>query len=243
MAGPSPSGYSKFQVMFSAFSRAPSIRHFTAWRGVAGSRPNGVYRRTIAARSFTNSPRAGKSNWKWNNIPGGNSPSPSLRSWKLLSEETMFSDLLFRFRSLLHRKNAERELDAELRFHFDHAVEKNMQAGMTREEASRRARIAFGGLEQVKEDCHVAWGTTFVEAFRQDVRFGTRMLVRSPGFSAIALLTLALGIGATTSIFSVVDAVLLRSLPYRDASRLVSLYEDRSSTGFPRKEFTPANYA
>jgi hypothetical protein len=69
------------------------------------------------------------------------------------------------------------------------------------------------------------------------------MLVRSPGFSAIALLTIALGIGATTSIFSVVDAVLLRSLPYRDASRHVSLYEDRSSTGFSRKEFTPANYA
>jgi hypothetical protein len=78
----------------------------------------------------------------------------------------MFSDLLFRFCSLLHRKNAENELDAELRFHFDHAVEKNMQVGMTREEASRRARIAFGGLEQVKEDCHVAWGTTFVEALR-----------------------------------------------------------------------------
>lgn len=155
----------------------------------------------------------------------------------------MLSDLFFRFRSLLHRKSAEAELDAELQFHFEHAVEKNVRAGMSREEAARRARFAFGGLEQVKEDCHVAWGTTFVEAFLQDIRFGARMLMRSPGFSIIALLTLALGIGAATAIFSVVDAVLLRSLPYRDASHLVSLYEDRTSTGFPRKDFTPANYA
>jgi putative ABC transport system permease protein len=155
----------------------------------------------------------------------------------------MLSDLFFRFRSLLHRKSAEAELDAELQFHFEHAVEKNMRAGMSCEEAARRARIAFGGLEQAKEDCRVAWGTAFVEAFLQDIRFGTTILIRSPGFSIIALLTLALGIGATTAILSVVDAVLLRSLPYRDASRLVLLYEDRTSTGFPRKEFTPANYA
>jgi putative ABC transport system permease protein len=75
------------------------------------------------------------------------------------------------------------------------------------------------------------------------LRFGVRMLRKNPGFAAVAVLTLTLGIGATTSIFSAVDAVLLRRLPYRDPGRLVSLYEDTSSTGFPHKQFTPANFA
>jgi putative ABC transport system permease protein len=82
-----------------------------------------------------------------------------------------------------------------------------------------------------------------IEQIGQDLRHGVRMLRKNPGFTAIAVLTLTLGIGATTAIFSVVDAVLLRPLPYRQPTRLVFLYEDRTRDGFPRKEFTPANYA
>jgi predicted permease len=155
----------------------------------------------------------------------------------------MFSNLLFRFRSLFHRKDAEAELDAELQFHFDHELEKNLQAGVTREEAVRRARIAFGGLAQVKEDCRVAWGTTFLETLLQDLGYGARLLLRSPGFTAVALLTLTLGIGATTAIFSVVDAVLLRPLPYRDSQRLVSIYEDHGGGKGLSYDFdTPGGY-
>ena len=86
------------------------------------------------------------------------------------------------------------------------------------------------------------WHWPSIENLVADVRYGLRVLRRNPGFIVVAALTLTLGIGAAAAIFSVVDAVLLRSLPYHHASRLVSLYEDRSSTGFPRKKFTPANY-
>ena len=82
-----------------------------------------------------------------------------------------------------------------------------------------------------------------IEQLGQDLRHGARMLGKNPGFTAVAALTLTLGIGATTAIFSVLNAVLLRRLPYREPQRLVSLYEDRTRDGFPRKEFTPANYA
>jgi len=115
--------------------------------------------------------------------------------------------------------------------------------GMTQEEAHRSARLDLGGIEQTKEKCCDARRINWIQDFAQDLQFGLRMLRKNPGFTAIAVLTLTLGIGATVSIFSVVDAVLLRSLPYADASRLVSLYEDRSSTGFHRRQFTPANFA
>ena len=118
-----------------------------------------------------------------------------------------------------------------------------MAQGMTQEEAHRSARLDLGGIEQTKEKCRDARRINWIQDFAQDLQFGLRMLRKNPGFTAIAVLTLTLGIGATVSIFSVVDAVLLRSLPYADASRLVSLYEDRSSTGFHRRQFTPANFA
>jgi len=114
----------------------------------------------------------------------------------------MLSDPLYRLRTLLRRKASEEELDAELSFHFDRQVEKNMRAGMTREEAVREARMTFGGIAQTKEDCHRAWGTAFFETLVQDIGYGARLLARNPGFSAAALLTLTLGIGATTAVFS-----------------------------------------
>lgn len=143
----------------------------------------------------------------------------------------MLNDFFFRIRHLLRRKAAEGELEQELRFHRERQLEKYMQSGLGEAEASRRSRMSFGGLDQVKEECRDAWGTRFFETLLQDLRYGSRVLRKSPGFTLIALLTLALGIGANTAIFSILYGILLRPLPYRDASRLIVLHETTPKVG------------
>jgi hypothetical protein len=145
----------------------------------------------------------------------------TIADWKNLKAESVLevavvSDLLFRLRALFRRKSVEAEIDEELRAHLEQQVERYIKSGLPVEQAERRARLEFGGFDQVKEACRDARGVNFIENLFQDVRYGARVLAKKPAFTALTVVTLALGIGASTAIFSIVDAVLLRRLAYRD---------------------------
>lgn len=135
----------------------------------------------------------------------------------------MFNDIQFRLRALFRRKAMEKELEEEIRFHFDRQVEKDTAAGMTQEEARRRARISFGGQEQIKEGCRDARGVSLLERSIQDIRYGLRALCKKPAFTTVAVLTIAIGIAANVSIFSFFNAMFLQAVPAKNPARLVRI--------------------
>jgi predicted permease len=135
----------------------------------------------------------------------------------------MLSDLRYRLRALFSHRAIETEMGDELRFHIERQAEKYIARGMTPEEAARRARLEFGGEQQIREECRDARGTRWIDDLFRDVRYALRGFRQSPVFAAVAVLSLALGIGANTAIFSVLDALLLKPLPVREPASLVAL--------------------
>jgi hypothetical protein len=129
----------------------------------------------------------------------------------------------YRLRAQFHKQELDKDLSEELAFHIEQETEENIAAGMRVEEAHYAALRKFGGVEQVKEDCRDAWGLRFIDTLLQDLRFGLLRLRHNPGFTAVAVITLALGIGANTAIFSLFDTVMLRPLPVQKPEELVLL--------------------
>lgn len=156
--------------------------------------------------------------------------------------EMMFTDLWRQMRALFRRGRVESELDDELRFHLERQVEKYVQSGLSLEEALRRARVEFGGLELAKEECRNARGVGFVETLLRDARFGLRMSRKNPGFSVVAVITLALGIGASTTIFSVAESILWRPLPFPDSERLTALWSTKLKQTWRVEAVSSADY-
>lgn len=154
----------------------------------------------------------------------------------------LLSHLRSLLRNLLRRQKADAELDQEVRSFLELLADEKADAGLTREEAVRAARIELGGVEQVKEAVLGERSGAWVSGMWQDVRYAGRMLRKSPGFATIAILTLALGIGANTAIFSVVDAVLLKPLPFHDPASLAMVWEDNPAHGLLHNTVAPPNF-
>jgi predicted permease len=149
------------------------------------------------------------------------------------------SNLLRRLRALTHKKELDTELDEELRFHLERDVEQNIKSGMSPDEARNAALKAFGGVDQSKEECRDARGVSLLENTLRDISYSVRVLLKSYAFTIVVVLTLALGIGANTAIFSFANGILLRPLPYPQSDRLAVLDETAIKLG---EEFVPVSY-
>jgi hypothetical protein len=158
--------------------------------------------------------------------------------------KSFFGNSFFRkLRWLMQRPDKETELREELQFHLEEEAEQRQGGGLAEDEARRAARRELGNLTLVAEDTRGAWGWTRVEQLARDAGYGLRQIRRNPVFSGIAIAILALGIGRITAMFSAVDAVLIRPLPYTDADRLVMIWDDMGKTDVTsRHNSTPAEW-
>jgi predicted permease len=154
----------------------------------------------------------------------------------------MLSDFLTRLRALFQRETIEDELDDEVHFHLDQQIEKFVRSGMPLAEARRRARLIFGGPEKIKEDCRDERGTRWLEELWQDVRYAVRTLAKRPGFTAVAVLSLTLGIGGNATIFTLVKAVFLQSVPVKDPSTVVVVYATQQTADGKELQFLQSSY-
>jgi hypothetical protein len=154
----------------------------------------------------------------------------------LWSRPRSWSETTFR------RSRMESEMDRELRFHIETFAEDLMRGGVSREEAVRRARLEFGGQESFKEECREAVGAHFLETFLQDSRYGLRMLRKNPGFTAAAVLTLALGIASTAVLFSILDGAYIHFGETEQANRVVLMRQQFTKSESETSRFSPAEY-
>ena len=152
------------------------------------------------------------------------------------------SGLLIRLRALFRRDAVEGELDDELSFHYDQQIEKFVRSGLSLPEARRRARLIIGGPDNIKEECRDARGTRWLEELWQDVRYAVRTLAKNPGFTAVAVLSLTLGIGGTTTIFTLVKGVFLQYIPVKDPSTAILVYSTQQTADGKVSEYLQNAY-
>jgi putative ABC transport system permease protein len=151
-------------------------------------------------------------------------------------------ELSFILRRLIYRRHAERELDDEIRAHLEMEIEQNIADGLSPEEARLAARRSFGSVALAKENSRVMWGFGSLEILWQDLRYGLRMLLRNPGFTVVAVITLSLGIAANTTIFSLADALVLRPFDFPHQDRLVFVWEPKPQAEMERGDVAPGNF-
>src|SRR5215470_2767102 len=213
--------------MFSRSATAPSIQRCISWSRKAGSRPSGGRPKTIGEPSSTRSLAWEGSSCRRKPQIGSASRAPSRAccGWRRpeMRLQHWFYTIPLRLRSIFRRRQVERDLDEELQYHLDNKIEELLSRGLDPAEARNAALRAMDGLTQRKEECRDARRVNLIDNAIQDFRYGVRVLAKAPGFTAVAVLTLALGIGANTAIFSMIDAALLKPLNLPDPDRVVQL--------------------